>query len=457
MPLALIAGCSLTPSYQPPTLAAPAAYKEDGAWIPAATLPPQPEKWWTAFADPVLNDLAERVTVDNQNIKLAEAQYRAARATVDSVRAGLYPTLGAGTSASRGITATGAPVTNLYALTAQANWELDLWGQVRSGVEAAAGKAQASEGALGAARLSTQALLAQTYFQMRAAEAQERLLTRTVAAYERFLELTQNRFGAGVASPLDVAQAQTQLLSARTQQADARLQRSQAEHTIATLLGKPPAEISIAPADKLATVPTLPPLLPSTTLETRWDIYSSERSVAAANAQIGVARSAYFPVLTLGANGGYRSTELSNLLSVPSRIWSLGPTLALTLFDGGARSAAVEQALAGYDQAVAIYRQTVLAAFQEVEDNLAAARWLNDESVSQNAALEAARKARQIAENQYRAGTASSLNVITAQASELAAEEAIITIWNRQINAVAQLYKNVGGRKISAEQSTDHP
>ena len=451
-PLA-VAACSLAPSYAPPPVATPAAYKEDGNWKPAQGSPITAEKWWTVFADPVLNDLEERLAIDNQNLKLAEAQYRAARANLDSARAGLFPTLGATATGGRGVATTGnnVPVTNLYTLSAQASWEIDLWGQVRSGVDAAGARLESSEGALGAARLSAQALLAQTYFQLRAAEAQQAILQRSVAAYERFLDLTSNRQRAGVASPLDVSLAESQLNSARTQLADAQLLRAQTEHAIATLIGQPANALAITETASLTAVPSVPTLIPSTTLESRYDIYAAERATAAANAQIGVARAAYFPVLNLTADGGYRSSQLGNLLTLPMRTWSVGPSLAQTLFDGGARSAAVSQAEAAYDQAVATYRQTVLTAFQEVEDNLVAARQLALETQSQQAALAAARKVREVTENQYRAGTSDALSVILAQTSELTAESSTVNIWNRNIAAAVLLYKNTSGRPLAKE------
>ncbi|MBS1190430.1 MAG: transporter [Rhodocyclaceae bacterium] len=460
LPLAL-AACSLAPEYTRPPMDVPAAYKEDGAWKPAAAALPDPGKWWQAFGDPLLDRLEEALIVDNQNLKIAEAQYRAARAAVDAARAGLFPTLGLSAAASRGSTGSGSStggsrgITDLYSLSGQAAWEVDLWGRIRNGVDAAGAKAEASAGTLGAARLSAQALLAQTYFQLRAAEAQTELLNRTVTAYQRFVELTRNRQAAGLVSALDVAQAETLLNGALTQLADARLSRAQNEHAIAVLVGRPPAALALPAGSGLPAVPGAPALIPSATLESRWDIYSAERQVAAANAQIGVARAAWFPVLDIAANGGFRNTVLSNLITTPARFWSLGPTLALTLFDAGARSAALTQAEAGYDQAAAAYRQTVLTAFQEVEDNLVAAHLLMDESVSQQAALAAARRAREIAENQYRAGTAASLNVIVAQAAELSAENNAIAIWNRRMAAAVQLYKNIGGRPLADRQAAE--
>ncbi len=449
-----LTGCSLIPPYHPPQVATPATYKEDGSWRPAGASLKNPEKWWQVFADPTLDELAERLIIDNQNIKLAEAQYRAARADLDTTRAGLMPSLGVNSAASRSmsdrLSGVASPVSNLYSLSAQASWEIDLWGQVRSAVSAADARLEASEGSLGAARVSAQALLAQSYFQMRAAEAQQALLERNLAAYERFLKLTRKRLEVGVASPLDEAQAETQLNTTRTQLSEAKLQRAQAEHAIATLIGRAAAEVAIAGSAQMAQVPPSPKLLPSTTLENRYDIYSAERLVAAANAQIGVAKSAYFPAITLGTDGGFRSAQLANLITTPARFWSLGPAAALTVFDGGARAAGVSLAEANYDQAVATYRQTVLTAFQEVEDNLVAMRLLTDERSSQQAALAAARKARELAENQYRAGTVDALNVISAQVNELNVENATITLWNRNMAAAVQLYKNIGGRQLPA-------
>lgn len=456
-----LTACSLAPEYSRPTVDGLAGYKEEGPWRLAAGELREPEKWWRVFADPALDALVEQLIVDNQNIKLAEAQYKAAHAALNSARAGLFPTLGASAAASRsgsgtaasGSAASTSTVSTAYTLSAQAAWEIDLWGRVRGGVDAAGAKLQASEGVVGAVRLSAVALLVQSYFQLRAADAQQRLLTRTLAAYQRFLELTRNRRDAGVASSLDVAQAETQLNATRGQLADVQLLRAQTEHAIATLIGQPPSALSISEARDAAALPPVPPaptLVPAVALESRYDIYSAERQMAAANAQIGVARAAYFPALDLSADGGYRRSQLANLLSAPARFWSLGPTLALTLFDGGARTAAVSQAEAVYEQAVASYRQTVLTAFQEVEDNLVAMRRLAEESASQQAALVAAGKARAIAENQYRAGTANALNVIAAQASELNAESAVIAIWSKNMVAAVQLYKNLGGRRINA-------
>lgn len=455
IPLAL-GGCAIGPDFFRPKVETPTAFKEidpkqAGEWKVAAEKSAVPERWWSVFGDATLDGLIAQIDVSNQNLKIAEAQYRSARAGLDAARAGFFPTIGSNLSATRGTSATATgngarPVDNSYALTASAAWELDVWGRIRRSVEAADAKAEASAADLAAARLSLQALLTQTYFQLRVADAQLAVLERTVAGNQRFLTLTRNRREAGVASPLDMAQAETQLGNAQTQLLEVQAQRAIYEHALATLVGKPPAALSIAAAPFQASVPATPPLIPSTLLENRPDIVAAERRVAAANASIGVAKAAFFPVLSLGASAGYRSNSWANLLDLPNRVWSLGPALALTLFDAGARSAAVKQADAAYDQAVATYRQTVLTAFQEVEDNLSTSRQLEQETQTQGAALAAARRAREIAENQYAAGINSALNVITAQSAELSAELNALSIHGRRLNAATTLLKNAGGQ-----------
>lgn len=449
-----LVGCSVGPDYVRPAAEVPAAFADPGAWKPAAAAPALPEKWWTAFGDPLLNALAEQLLIDNQNLKAAEAQYRAARGVYDAAQATAYPTLSASGGASRGNTVSGSTssgrVATTYSLGASASWEMDVWGRIRRNVEAADAKLLASEADLGAARLSAQVLLAQTYFQWRAAQRQASLLASTMAANERFLSLTQNRYKSGVASALDVAQAETQLGASRTQALEIELQRTQLQNALATLVGKTRVALAVEATTALPSLPAVPPLIPSELLESRYDILAAERRAAAASAQIGVAKTAWFPVLSLGASTTYRNNALAGLLSVPNRIWSFGPTLAQAIFDGGARNTAIVQAEAGYDQAVASYRQTVLSAFQEVEDNLAAARLLAQEAQSQGSSVAAARRARQIAENQYQAGTISALNVVSAQTTALAAEKTELDIWTRNATALAQLYKNVGGRAWNA-------
>ena len=448
VPLLWLAACSVGPAYRRPEVALPERFSESGGeWRAARPGELQvPERWWSVFADPELDRLEAQVAIDNQNLKAAEAQYRAARAAVDSAAAARLPSVSGAADATRsrsaGVTSTS------YGLSASAHWEVDLWGRVRRSIEAARARAEASADDLAAARLSTQALLAQTWFQLRAADQQRQLLVRTSAANARFLDLTRDRHGAGVASGLDIAQAETQLESVRTQLSETELQRAQLAHAVATLLGGHDVQTeALAP---LPPVPPSPALLPSTLLEQRPDIAAAERLAAAANAQIGLAQTAYYPLLDLGGGAGFRAGALGRLFDAPSLLWSLGPSLAMTLFDGGARSAAVAQARAGYDQAVALYRQTVLTAFQEVQDNLAAARLLQREAEEQARALAAARRAREIAEAQYRAGTISALNVINAQTLELVAERNAVDIQSRRLVASVQLLKNAGGRTAIA-------
>ncbi|WP_324781086.1 efflux transporter outer membrane subunit [Thiobacillus sedimenti] len=449
LPLLCLGACAVGPDYRRPEVALPARFSEAGdEW--RATQPGRfevPADWWRVFGDAELDRLEAQVVVDNQTLKAAEAQYRAARAAVNSAAAARFPTVTGSAAASRSHS-TGA-TTDSVSLLVSASWEIDLWGRVRRSVEAAQARAEASADDLAAARLSTQALLAQTWFQLRAADAQHRLLQRTQAAYARFLALTGDRYAAGVASRLDIAQAETQLGTVRTQLSEIELQRAQLEHALTALLGG-----KAAPAEARAPLPAVPPaptLLPSTLLEQRPDLAAAERLAAAANAQIGLAQTAYYPLVDLGATAGGRASALARLFDAPNRLWSLGPSLAMTLFDGGARSAGVEQARAGYDQAVAVYRQTVLTAFQEVQDNLAAARLLERETGEQEQTLAAARRAREIAEDQYRAGTISALNVITAQAQELAAERGAVDIHSRRLAASVQLLKNAGGRTAPPE------
>lgn len=444
---ALLAGCASAPPYTPPVPAQPAQFKEAGYWREAR---PQaaavPDAWWTLFGDPVLDGLQARVVVDNENLKASVAQMRQAQAALAASRAPLFPTLNAGLAASRSSSNTANTPGTLYTLSGSASWEVDLWGRLSGAVDGATARLDASRDDLLAARLSTQATLAQSYFSLRAAEVQTEVLARTVQAYQRSLELTQHRYEAGVASAADVAQALSQLKSAQAQQIEVRTQRAQLEHALAVLLGQPPAAFSLPPVTALPQAPQVPPLLPATLLERRPDIAAAERRMAAANAQIGVARAAFFPALTLSANAAYRGRELNDLVRSPNLLWSLGPSLLLAVFDGGARQAATDQARAALDQAAASYRQTVLTALQEVEDNLVAAANLREEVQVQAEALAAAQRALEIALNQYRAGTVSYLNVVSAQTTVLSAERSMVDLRNRELAATSQLLKNIAGR-----------
>ena len=455
---ALLQACSTQAVHERPALSAPDAYKEaavataSGVWRPAQPGGALPEAWWALYGDATLDQLQQQAAIDNQNIALSVARLRAAQAAVAGSSAGQLPSVGA--SASSGRTRSGstladgsstARIGNSHALGLNASWELDLWGRVGGAVAAARASAQASAADLAAMHLSVQATVAQTYFALRAAESQGQLLGDTLAAYERSWELTRNRQKAGVASAADVAQAEAQYKSTQVQLLEAQTSRAQLEHALAALVGQAPAAFSLPATAELPQPPAVPAQLPSQLLERRPDIAAAERRVAVANAQIGVAQAAFFPAVTLSGAAGYRGPELSNLLNAPNLFWSLGPALATSLFDGGARSAAVETTRAAHDQAAATYRQTVLTALQEVEDNLAAAAALAQQQQWQAEAVAAARRALEVVSNQYRAGTVGYLSVITAQASMLSAQRSLIDVRSRRLAAVNTLLKNVAG------------
>jgi len=446
--LLALGACSQAPVYQRPEVATAPAFRE-AAWQDArAASPDVPDDWWLQFDDPVLTGLQARVLVNNQNLQTVLAQLRTAEASLASSRAARYPTVtgSLGETRSRSGTSTSASPVNIVSASANASWDADLWGRLAGAVDVAGAQLQASRDDLLAARLSVQISLAQSYFSLRSTEAQAESVARAVAAYDKSLQLTRNRYGAGVASSADVAQALTQLKSAQAQLIELRLQRSQLEHAIAVLLGEVPANFSLPVTARLPRLPEAPQLLPANLLQRRPDIAAAERRVAAANAQVGVTKAAFFPALTLSASAGYRANQWADLTSLPHRFWSLGPSLALALFDAGGREAVTNQALAAVDQAAANYRQVVLTAFQEVEDNLVAVASLRDEAAVQAEALEAAQRALSITENQYKAGTVSYLNVISAQSTALSAENTLTSVKNRQLLAVGQLLKNAAGR-----------
>ena len=448
---AMVAGCAVGPDYVAPAIAAPAAYKEDGSWKTAAPQPADSQApWWAMFHDPVLDALMQEAGQANQNLRVAEAQYRQARALADQARAALYPSAGANAAAQRAHTNTNGLLTaDAYTLGLAASWEPDLWGGVRRAIEAGSAAAQASADDVAGARLSIQAALAQDYLVLRVTDRQRDLYAATIEAYARALKLTQAQHGAGVALGSDVALAETQLASAQAQAVDLDAQRALLEHAIAVLIGRAPAAYSLAPASAAQpfepVVPVTPPGLPSTLLERRPDIAAAERRAAQANAQIGVARAAYYPSLTLGASAGLLSTSIGTLFETPSRVWSLGATLAQTLFDGGLRQARDAQAVAAYDAAVATYKQTVLAGFQAVEDNLATLRLLADESVAQDRAVQSAQRAEQLALVQYRAGTATYLAVVTAQTLALSNQRSAAQLLGRRLAASVALVAATGG------------
>ena len=448
--LMLISGCSVGPDYKRPDAPVPSSFKELKGWREA--LPRDLEirtKWWEAFGDSILNSLEEQVNVSNQSIALAESQYRQAQALVQLARANYFPVVNAGASYTRSLPAGGGgtySAVDQQQVSLNASWEVDLWGKVRRQVESSSASAEASFADLQAMRLSMQTELALNYFQLRILDAQKKNLEEAVAAYGKALELTQNRYNAGVAAKADVAAAQTQLKSAQAQAIDVGVQRAQLEHAIAILTGKPPADFSLPLVTFIAPQIKIPVGIPSDLLERRPDIASAERKMAAANAQIGVAKAAYYPSLSLSGSLGYASTELASLFTSPSFFWALGPTaLAATLFDGGARKAQTEQAMAAYDGTVAFYRQTVLAGFQDVEDNLAALRILNEEAQSQELAVKSAQESAILTTNQYKAGIVSYLNVVTVQTIALTNERAAISISGQRLNAAVLLVKALGG------------
>lgn len=455
---AWLAGCTVVgPDYVKPEAEVPAAFREAAGadrWKDAAPADREARgPWWEAFGDATLNALEVRVAAANQTLAVAESQFRQARALAQVARAGYLPTVGAGASAShfrRSENAFNNTSRNIgpsddYTLGLDLAWEADVWGRVRRSVEAAEAGAQSAAADLGNLRLSLQAELAIDYFLVRSIDAERDLLDRTVVAYRKALDLTTQRYRGGIAPASDVAQAETQYQSARARAVDLGVQRAQLEHAIAVLVGAQPSAFRLAPATFDATVPPLPTGLPSALLERRPDIASAERQMAAANARIGVARAAYYPTLRIGASAGLSSTNPSDWLSLPSRFWAIGPSAFLTLFDGGRRRALNEQAAAAWDGSVAAYRQTVLSAFADVEDNLAALRVLAEEAELQDAAVQSARKSVDISTRRYEAGAASYLDVVVAQSAALVNERAAVDVARRRKLAGVRLIKALGG------------
>ena len=454
----VLSACTLGPDFRRPDVATPVAFKENQGWTVAAPADDVPRgAWWRIYGDPDLDALEEAAGSANQSIAQAEASYRAATTLIDQARAGYYPTITGSAAATRSGGGRGnnsvSGVSNASTtrqVTASASWELDLWGRVRRQVEAQQATSDASAADLAGIRLSTQATLASNYFQLRQIDTQRQLLDDTIAAYQRTLDVTRNRYAGGVAARVDVAQAETQLKTTQVQSIDLGVSRAQYEHAIALLVGRPASEFSIpvrrwqafddkrAPAIPLAGVP-------SRLLERRPDVAGAERRVAAANAQIGVAKAAYFPAIGLSASGGFSSLSASDLFTVPNRFWSIGPSLAQTIFDGGLRRAQTAEAVATYDANVAAYRQTVLSAFADVEDQLAALRILEQEAAAQEDVLASARESLALTLNQYKAGTVSYINVVTVQATALANERNAVSIFGSRMVASVSLVRTLGG------------
>ena len=455
--LSLLSACATVgPNYVKPAPLAPQtkavlqpSYMEADGWRIA-----QPNdnvlrgNWWEIYANPELNALEEQVAVANQNIAQAEANYRQAQALVRASRSGYYPAVTGGASATRyrrSSEVSSLGQYNDFLLPIDFSWEIDLWGRVRRTVEASQAGARASQADLASVLLSAQALLAQDYFQLRTIDAQKKVLEDTIGGYQKTLDLTNNRYTAGVASRADVLQAETQLKTVQAQSIDLGVQRAQLSHAMALLVGKPPSAFFVPVAPLVETPPAVPIGVPSDLLERRPDIASAERSVAAANARIGVAEAAFYPNVTLSASAGLEAASLAKWLTWPARFWSVGPAVSEVLFDGGLRRAQTDQARAAYDAEVSAYRQTVLTGFQEVEDSLAALRVLEEEARVQQEALTAARQTVDIVTNQYKAGTVSYLNVIIAQTTALSNEQTALNILGRRMAASVSLVKALGG------------
>jgi NodT family efflux transporter outer membrane factor (OMF) lipoprotein len=455
--LLLSDACMVGPKYRRPTAPVPQVYKEPP---PAGWKEAQPKdqavrgKWWEIYNDPELNALEEQVNISNQNVLLAEAQYREARDAVRIARSGLFPTVSTSPSVSRSKpSSTLSPNSTLfvsgtrwdYTLPVDVSYQADVWGSIRRNVRANSALAQASAAQLENARLSFQAELATFYFELHGLDGDQDLLQRTLKLYQDYLDLTQKRFNVGVASGADVAQARTQLAVTRAALIDIGVQRAQFEHAIAILTGKPPAGLSIAPSPLKTPPPVAPVGLPSDLLERRPDIAAAERQAGSANEQIGIAKAAFYPALLFSASGGFETADIAKWFNAPSRFWSLGGQLAETLFDAGKRRAQVDMTEAAYDATVANYRLTVLTAFQQVEDNLAALRVLAEEAIAEDEAVSAAEQALAISTAQYKAGTTDYLQVITSQTAALQAEKSAVDILTRRMVADVLLIEALGG------------
>ena len=449
--LGAITGCAVGPDYQ--TIETPLsvdyASREqatDSAWfqidpkhIPAS------QPWWQLFQEPTLNTWMSQLHSANLDLAQAEARYRQAQAALQQAQAGFFPTVGSQASSQRSGSGQTSP-TDQYSLSANVSWELDVWGRVRRSVEAGTAQQQASAADTDAVRLSLESTLAQSYFQAKNIRASQQLYEQTIAAYERSLQMTRNRLEAGLISPADVAAAETQLENARTQALALERQWFLLRNAMAVLVGKAPAEFELTAEADLGVLPSVPVGLPAQLLVRRPDVIAAERRVAAANAQIGVATAAWFPNLTLSAQGGYRSGSWSDWISAPARFWSLGPALALTLFDGGARSARIREAEATYDVQAATYKKTALDALREVEDALVQTHGLRQEVQSQERVVAAAQQSLQLTRNQYEAGLIDYLSVVQVETNALSAQRALLNLQSELYISAIRLITALGGR-----------
>ncbi|MFI4891338.1 MAG: efflux transporter outer membrane subunit [Steroidobacterales bacterium] len=443
--VALMSACAVGPDYRRPEVEAVGTYKEMGDWKPSAPADAIDRgAWWKIFADDDLDQLERQVDISNQNVRAAVAAYDQARALVRQSESSFWPSIGATAGRQRGAAAS-APAKIVDSAGLTASWDIDVWGQLRRTLESSSASAQASAAALAAARLSAQATLATDYFQLRAQDQLQHLLDDTVADQQLSLKITKSRYQYGVAAKADVVSAEAQLLSSQALQINAKIQRALLEHAIAVLVGRQPGNFSLQQAVMRSDVPTVPAGVPSTLLERRPDIAQAERRVAAANAEIGVAVSAYFPSLTLAAADTYTGSTISHLITTPNRVWSFGPELALSVFDAGLRRSQVAQARAAYEISVDNYRQTVLAAFQQVEDVIATLRILQDQALVEEEAVKAAREAEALTLNQYKAGTVPYSSVIAAQTTTFSSEQTALAVLSNRLQASVNLISALGG------------
>jgi NodT family efflux transporter outer membrane factor (OMF) lipoprotein len=458
----ILAGCAVGPNYSRPSVTTPVAFKEVEGWKAAEPSDAAPRAdWWVLFNDPILNDLEAKVEVNNQNLIAAEASYRQARALLDQQRATLFPSVNltgsateaksapgssvaTGPSSGTSVNTLGRPV-DTYTARLGATWDVDVWGRIRRSIEGANASAQASAADLANAKLSAQTLLAVDYIQLREADEEKRLIDQTVKGYADNLRIANNRYNVGVGGRSDVLTAQTQLKSAQASAVDLLRTRSQLEHAIAVLTGQPPANLTLALAPWSLNMPAVPVSMPSALLERRPDIAGAERRVQSANAQIGVQTAGYFPDLSLSGQYGFTSTAISRLIGAASNSWSIGASVAQTVFDAGATSARVRQARAAHDAAVANYRQTVLTAFQQVEDNIAALRVLEAEYNLDLAASQDADENEKIVTNQYQAGQVDYTTVVVAQNTALSARRTAIQAARNRMVALVDLISALGG------------
>ena len=462
---ALLGACAVGPNYKRPAFDATAAYKEQDGWKPS-----EPNDaldrgaWWEIYNDPVLNGLEAQINISNQNVLSAAASVEEARALLRQAQAGFWPSVSLNASRTRTVQGTGSGTGTILGtgsgsgtilgnnttstvndLGISGNWEIDLWGRIRRTTESDRASMQASEAALAGARLSAQATLATDYFELRAQDQLQIILNDIVAAEQLSLKITENRYRVGVAAKADVVSAQTQLLSSQADQANAPLQRAILEHAIAVLTGQQPANFSLPTAVMRKDVPTVPAGIPSTLLERRPDVAQAERQVAASNAQIGVQISAFFPTLDITGSDDYRGSTISHLIRTANRVWAIGPSLALTVFDAGLRRAQVAQARATHEATVDNYRQTVLTSLEQVEDDIVTLRVLEQRAVIEDAAVKAAREAETLTLNQYKAGTVPYSSVITAQTTRLNTEETDLNVLSSRLQGSVALIQALGG------------